>query len=91
MSQTATTIYLDESQRKKLFRLAEERKTSFSSEIRSAIDQYVGQSELRVSTDEASMLVRQANESIDRMIKALDAAHDTVEQILQGNRKKKHK
>jgi predicted transcriptional regulator len=86
MAQSATTIYLDEEQRQKLFRLAETRKSSFSSEIRTAIDRYVEQADMAVSEEEARLLIHQANESIDRMAKALDEAHATVSRILRKRR-----
>src|SRR6266516_7579916 len=88
MTQSPTTIYLDEEQRKKLFKLSEERKSSFSSEIRVAIDRYVEERELAVSEEEAFLLVHQASESIDRMAKALDEAHETVVRILKAGQKR---
>src|SRR2546422_7164292 len=72
MSQSPTTIYLDEDQRKKLFKLAAARNSSFSSEIQAAMDRYVEEKELALSEEEALLLVHQASESIDRMAKALD-------------------
>ena len=78
MAQSATTIYLDEEQRRRLFKLAKGHRSSFSSEIRTAIDRYVEQTESAVSEEEARLLVDQANESIDRMARALDDAHDAV-------------
>jgi predicted transcriptional regulator len=60
MAQSATTIYLDESQRKKLFKLAAARNSSFSSEIRTAIDRYVEQAEVGFSEEEAQLLIHQA-------------------------------
>jgi len=89
MAQTATTIYLDSEQRQKLFKLAEARNSSFSSEIRTAIDRYVEEADLAISEEEARMLVRQANESIDRMAKALREAHETVARVLHADRSKK--
>lgn len=91
MPQSATTIYLDERQRRKLFRLAEKRRSSFSSEIRSAIDRYVEQSEAAVSEKEAQLLVQQANESLDRMARSLDRAHAAVAAILKTERKKRRR
>jgi predicted transcriptional regulator len=91
MAQSATTIYLDEDQRKKLFKLAEERKSSFSSEIRAAIDRYVEEKESAFSEEEARLLARQANESIDRMARVLDEAHRTVARILKAEEKKGRK
>ena len=92
MAQSATTIYLDNDQRKKLFQLAQTRNRPFSSEIRMPIDRYVEDTESGFSEEEAQLLAHQANESIERMATALDDAHDTVLQILQaGIRKKKRK
>ena len=87
MRQSATTIYLEEEQRKKLFELAETHGSSFSSEIRTAIDRYVEEKD--ISEEEAQLLVHQANESIDRMVKALDDAHKTVQRILKSQAKKR--
>ena len=89
MAQSATTIYLDEGQRKKLFKLAEARKSSFSSEIRMAIDRHVEQVGAAVSEEEAQLLVHLANESIDRMAKALDEAHKAVTQIMRTEQKRR--
>ena len=89
MAQSPTTIYLDEGQRKKLFKLAEARKTSFSSEIRIAIAKHVEQAGSAVSEEEAQLLVHQANESIDRMSRALDEAHKAVSQILRVQQKRR--
>ena len=91
MAQLATTIYLDKEQRKKLFELAEAHKSSFSSEIRTAIDRYVEARESEVSEEEAQLLVHQANESIDQMAKALDEAHTTVQKILKTESKKRRR
>ena len=91
MAQSATTIYLNEEQRKRLFKLAKGHKSSFSSEIRTAIDRYVEQTESAVSEEEARLLVRQASESIDRMSKALDDAHDAISRILKREQKNRRK
>lgn len=85
MAQTATTIYLDEDQRKKLFRLAEQRNSSFSSEIRGAVDRHLQESE--VSEEEARLLIEQANSSIKGMMASLDDAHRTVRQCLSAAKK----
>jgi ribosomal protein S20 len=91
LAQSATTIYLDEEQRRKLFKLAETRNSSFSSEIRTAIDRYVQQAESDFSEEEARLLIHQANESIDRMAKALDEAHRAVAQIMRSDQEKRRK
>jgi predicted transcriptional regulator len=91
MGQSATTIYLDADQRDKLFKLAEARKSSFSSEIRAAIDKHLEATESTVSEEEAQLLVQQANHSIDRISIALDQAHHTIRRILRAEPKKTRK
>jgi predicted transcriptional regulator len=91
VAQSATTIYLDEEQRRKLFKIAEARNSSFSSEIRTAIDRYIEQAESPFSEEEARLLVDQANDSIDRISEALDDAHKTVSQILRSQPKTRRK
>lgn len=88
MAQSATTIYLNEEQRKKLFKLAEAHKSSFSSEIRAAIDRYVKEGDAAISDVEMQALAVQANESLDRMANALDDAHAVVKRVLNGRPKK---
>ena len=91
MTQSVTTIYLDAEQRDKLFKLAKTRKSSFSSEIRSAIDKHLEASDSAFSDDEAQLLIQQANQSIDRISKTLDDAHQAVRHILRTGQKKKRK
>jgi predicted transcriptional regulator len=91
MTQTATTIYLDPEQRNKLFKLAASRKSSFSSEIRAAIDKHLEATESAFSEEEARLLLQQANHSIDRISKVIDEAHQTVRQILKTEQKKTRK
>ncbi len=91
MAQSATTIYLDQEKRKKLFELAQTHGSSFSSEVRTAIDRYVEEKESAISDKEAELLVHQANESIERMAKALDEAHVTVSGILKATQRKRRK
>jgi exonuclease VII small subunit len=89
MTQSATTIYLDAEQRNKLFKLAKSRKSSFSSEIRAAIDKHLEAIDSAFSEEEAHLLIQQANQSIDRISKTLDDARQTVHQILKTAQKKK--
>lgn len=68
---TPTTIYLDPQQRKKLFTRARKRKTSFSEELRAAVDLYL---DLPPGLDRRTLglLVSEANASLDRSIAKLD-------------------
>lgn len=69
-----TTIYLTPKQRKGLFQRARRRKSTFSVEVRKALDFYL---DLPADFDEMefSALVRQANASMNRSIARLD---DTI-------------
>jgi NACalpha-BTF3-like transcription factor len=89
--QVASTIYLEEQQRKRLFDLARRRKSSLSAEIRSAVDHYLNEGFTPVPEKEAELLVRQANASIDHMVKALDEAHEAVQEALAEARKKERR
>ncbi len=68
---TPTTIYITPRQRKQLFARARKRKTSFSEELRGAVDLYL---QLPPDFDEEALaqLVREANASMDRTISKLD-------------------
>lgn len=68
---TPTTIYLTPQQRKKLFTRARKRKTSFSEELRAAVDFYL---DLPPGLDKKTLgsLVSEANASLDRSIAKLD-------------------
>jgi ribosomal 50S subunit-associated protein YjgA (DUF615 family) len=68
---TPTTVYITTQQRKKLFQRARRRKTSFSDELRSALDLYL---DLPPDFDAEALaaLVREANASMDRSIAKLD-------------------
>ncbi len=71
---TPTTIYLTPQQRKKLFTRARKRKTTFSEELRAAVDLYL---DLPPELDRKTLgsLVSQANASLDRSIEKLDETH----------------
>ena len=85
-----TTIYLTPRQRKGVFARARRRKTSFSEEVRQALDFYL---DLPPDFDEEAfgMLVREANASMKRSIARLDDAiavsHRTMERISQLERR----
>lgn len=68
---TPTTVYINPKQRKRLFQRARQRKTSFSEELRAALDFYL---DLPPDFDERAFaaLVREANASMDRSIANLD-------------------
>lgn len=72
---TPTTIYLTPQQRKRLFTRARKRKTSFSEELRAAVDLYL---DLPPELDRKALasLVREANASLDRSIAKLDETLD---------------
>ena len=69
--ETPTTVYINGRQRKRLFQRARWRKTSFSEELRAALDFYL---DLPPDFDEKAFaaLVREANASMDRSIAKLD-------------------
>lgn len=68
---TPTTVYIRPKQRKQLFQRARRRNTSFSEELRAAVDFYL---DLPLDFDERAFaaLVREANASMDRSIAKLD-------------------
>lgn len=68
---TATTIYLTDKQRKGFFKRARKRKSSFSKEVRKALDFYL---DFPPDLDEQALaaLVQEANASLDRSIAKLD-------------------
>jgi len=68
---TPTTVYIKSSQRKRLFQRARRRNTSFSEELRTALDFYL---DLPSDFDEKAFaaMVREANASMDRSIAKLD-------------------
>jgi hypothetical protein len=72
-----TTVYITPRQRKRLFERARRRKTTFSEELRSALDLYL---DLPSNFDGQVMaaLARQASESANRSITRLDEAIASV-------------
>jgi hypothetical protein len=66
-----TTIYITPNQRKKLFSRARKRGTSFSEELRSAVDFYLG---LPPHVDPKALagLAHEANKALDRSLAQLD-------------------
>jgi regulator of sirC expression with transglutaminase-like and TPR domain len=80
---TPTTVYINPNQRKRLFQRARRRKTSFSEELRAALDFYL---DLPPDFDEKALaaLVREANASMDRSIAKLDETLTFLEKFREG-------
>lgn len=81
----ATTVYLDESQKKRLYRLAKAKGSRFSEEIRSAIQQHIagrGQ-ETDVDPEELRRLAREADQCVDRMLKRLEDTNRRLDSIIR--------
>ncbi len=78
----ATTIYLTAKQREGLFRRARKRRTSFSEEVREALDLYL---DLPADFDKESLatLAKEANASMDRSIAKLDEAIASCRKIME--------
>ena len=74
---TPTTVYINPQQRKRLFQRARRRKSSFSEELREAIDLYL---DFPADFDKESLaaLAKEANASLDRSIARLDAMSERV-------------
>jgi hypothetical protein len=72
-----TTVYISPRQRKRLFERAKRRRTSFSEELRAALDLYL---DLPADFDPAAMaaLAVEASESAGRSISRLDEAISRV-------------
>lgn len=87
---TPTTVYLTSKQRTGLLRRAKRRKTSFSEELRTALDLYL---ELPPDVDlaEFDALVKEANASMDRSIARMDEAiafcQSAVESVRENGRR----
>ena len=74
---TPTTVYINPRQRKRLFQLARRRKTSFSEELRAALDVYL---DLPPDFNQQafSALVQEAHASLERSMTRLDAMSDRI-------------
>jgi hypothetical protein len=73
MMATPTTVYINPQQRKRLFQRARRRNSSFSEELREAIDLYL---DFPADFDKESLaaLAKEANASLNRSIAKLDGA-----------------
>jgi len=80
---TPTTVYITPQQRKRLFQRARRRKTSFSDELRTALDLYL---DLPPDFDGEAFaaLVREANASMDRSIAKLDETLTFLERFREA-------
>jgi hypothetical protein len=74
---TPTAVYINPQQRKRLFQRARRRKSTFSEELREAIDLYL---DFPPDIDRESLagLAKEANASLDRSIAMLDAMSERV-------------
>ena len=74
---TPTTVYINAQQRKRLFQRAKRRRSSFSEELREAIDLYL---DFPSDFDRESLaaLAKEAHASLNRSIARLDAMSDRV-------------
>ena len=74
---TPTTVYINPQQRKRLFQRARRRKSSFSQELREAIDLYL---DFPPDIDRESLaaLAKEADASLHRSIAMLDAMSERV-------------
>ena len=74
---TPTAVYINPQQRKRLFQRARRRKSTFSEELREAIDLYL---DFPPDIDRGSLavLAKEANASLNRSIAMLDAMSDRV-------------
>jgi len=80
---TPTTVYISPRQRKRLFQRARRRKTSFSDELRTALDLYL---DLPADFDAEAFaaLVQEANASMDRSIAKLDETLTFLERFREA-------
>ncbi len=82
----ATTVYLDEDQRKGLYRLAKAKGSHFSEEIRSAIQEHLaGRSQKSdVDPEELHRLAREADQCVERMLKRLDDTNRRLDSVIRA-------
>ena len=81
----ATTIYLDERQKKGLSRLAKVKGSHFSREVRTAIDQHLAGSHptAGVSPEDLQRLAKEANASVERMLRRLDETSRRLDAVIR--------
>ncbi len=81
----ATTVYLDESQKKGLYRLAKTRGSRFSEEIRSAIQHHLASRGRKADVDaeELRQLASEADQCVDRMLNRLEDTNRRLDSIIR--------
>ncbi len=81
----ATTVYLDERQKKGLYRLARAKGSHFSEEIRSAIQHHLAARGQKADVDPEDLrhLAREADHCVDRMLKRLDETNRRLDSIIR--------
>ena len=81
----ATTVYLDESQKKGLYRLAKANGSHFSEEIRSAIQHHLAarDQEADVSSEALPHLASEADQCVDRMLKRLEETNRRLDSVIR--------
>ena len=83
----STTIYLETGQMRELKKRARRKDTTFSSEVREAIDQYLAMPDSRMSEEELEALLNQAQKSMKNMARLLDQANAKIKSVLPLVRK----
>ena len=76
---SVTTIYLTSEQKRHLMTLAKQSRSTFSQQVRDAIDRYLKQPpSAMVDEQQMAHLAQAANQAITRMSAKLDEAHAAV-------------
>jgi len=74
-------IHMDPKQKKRLAQRAKLRGKSFSQEVRDAVDLYL---DIPLETqEELKVLAREANRSVDRMVRILDTTSAHIDSVLR--------
>lgn len=74
-------IHMDPKQKKRLAQRAKLRGKSFSQEVRDAVDLYL---DIPLETqEELKALAQEANRSVDRMVRILDATSAHIDSVLR--------
>lgn len=83
----STTIYLEPRQMKELKKRARENETTFSEEVRGAINSYLARTSEAFSEQEMDALMKQVNSSMKNITRMLGEANAKIERILPLVRK----
>ena len=87
----STTIYLESVQMKQLRKKAKKEDTTFSEQVRNAIDQYLRASNSQYSEEELNEILEQARKSTNNIVKTLEQTSTIIRSALPrilGNLKK---